>query len=42
MQNFDELAEGYLGLVEKQKVSEGKAVDSFSRGDMETCFVSGA
>ena len=25
MQNFDELAEGYLGLVEKQKVSEGKA-----------------
>ena len=42
MQNFDELAEGYLGLVEKQKESEGKAVDSFSRGDMETCFVSGA
>ena len=42
MQNFDELAEGYLGLVEKQKVSEGKAVDSFSRGDMETCYVSGA
>ena len=36
MQNFDELAEGYLGLVEKQKVSEGKAVDSFTRGDMET------
>lgn len=24
MQNFDELAEGYLGLVEKQKESEGK------------------
>ena len=42
MQNFDELAEGYLGLVEKQKESEGKAVDSFSRGDMETCYVSGA
>ena len=42
MQNFDELAEGYLGLVEKQKVSEGKAVDSFTRGDMETCYVSGA
>ena len=42
MQNFDELAEGYLGLVEKQKESEGKAVDSFTRGDMETCFVSGA
>lgn len=42
MQNFDELAEGYLGLVEKQKVSEGKAVDSFTRGDMETCFVVGA
>jgi len=32
MQNFDELAEGYLGLVEKQKES----------GDMETCYVSGA
>ena len=42
MQNFDELAEGYLGLVEKQKESEGKAVDSFTRGDMETCYVSGA
>ena len=42
MQNFDELAEGYLGLVEKQKESEGKAVDSFTRGDMETCFVCGA
>lgn len=42
MQNFDELAEGYLGLVEKQKVSEGKAVDSFTRGDMETCYVCGA
>ena len=42
MQNFDELAEGYIGLVEKQKVSEGKAVDSFTRGDMETCYVSGA
>ncbi len=42
MQNFDELAEGYLGLVEKQKESEGKAVDSFTRGDMETCFVAGA
>ena len=36
------MAEGYLGLVEKQKVSEGKAVDSFTRGDMETCYVSGA
>ena len=42
MQNFDELAEKYLGAVEKQKVSEGKAVDSFTRGDMETCFVAGA
>ena len=41
MQNFDELAEGYLGLVEKQKMSEG-TVDSFTRGDMETCYVSGA
>ena len=42
MQNFDEQAEKYLGAVEKQKVSEGKAVDSFTRGDMETCYVSGA
>ena len=42
MQNYDELAEGYLGLVEKQKESEGKAVDSFTRGDMETCYVTGA
>ena len=42
MQNFDELAEKYLGLVEKQKESDGKAVDSFTRGDMETCYVSGA
>lgn len=29
-------------MVEKQKVSEGKAVDSFTRGDMETCCVYGA
>jgi hypothetical protein len=42
MQNFDELAEGYISAVEKQKESEGKAVDSFTRGDMETCFVAGA
>ena len=41
MQNFDELAEGYLGLVEKQKMSEG-TVGVFTRGDMETCYVSGA
>lgn len=41
MQNFDELAEGYLGLVEKQKMSEG-TVGIFTRGDMETCFVAGA
>ena len=27
MQNFDEQAEKYLGAVEKQKESEGKAVD---------------
>lgn len=26
MQNFDELTEGYLGLVEKQKVGEGDGV----------------
>lgn len=42
MQNFDELAEGYLGLVEKQKESEGKSGEGFTRGDMETCYVSGA
>ena len=42
MQNFDELAEGYLGLVEKQKVNEGKSGEGFTRGDMETCYVSGA
>ena len=42
MQNFDELAEGYISAVEKQKVSDGKTVDSFTRGDMETCYVSGA
>ena len=42
MQNFDELAEGYLGLVEKQKESEGKAGEGFTHGDMETCFVVGA
>ncbi len=42
MQNFDEQAEKYLGAVEKQKESEGKAGEGFTRGDMETCFVSGA
>ena len=31
-----------LGAVEKQKESEGKAGDGFTRGDMETCFVAGA
>lgn len=41
MQNFDELAERYLGAVEKQKMSEG-TVGVFTRGDMETCFVAGA
>ena len=42
MQNFDEQAEKYLGAVEKQKESEGKAGEGFTRGDMETCFVAGA
>ena len=42
MQNFDEQAEKYLCLVEKQKVSEGKAGEGFTRGDMETCFVTGS
>ena len=39
--NYDEQAEKYLGAVEKQKQSEGKTVDCFTRGDMETCFVTG-
>ena len=42
MQNFDEQAEKYLSRVEKQKEIEGKAGDGFTRGDMETCFVTGA
>lgn len=42
MQNFDELAERYISAVEKQKQSDGKATDNFTRGDMETCFVVGA
>ncbi len=42
MQNFDEQAEKYLGAVEKQKESDGKAGEGFTRGDMETCFVAGA
>lgn len=41
MQNFDEQAEKYLSAVEKQKMSDG-TVGSFTRGDMETCFVAGA
>lgn len=42
MQNFDELAGKYISAVENQKEVEGKSKNSFSRGDMETCFVSGA
>jgi len=37
------MAEQYISAVEKQKQSEGYTPDqSFTRGDMETCFVSGA
>lgn len=42
MQNFDVQAEKYLSAVETQKQTEGKAHDTFTRGDMETCFVAGA
>lgn len=42
MQNFDELAEKYISAVENQKQTEGTATDSFTRGDMETCYVVGA
>jgi len=42
MQNFDELAEQYISAVETQKQSDGNPTDSFTRGDMETCFVVGA
>jgi hypothetical protein len=42
-QNHDQMAEQYISAVEKQKQSEGYTPDqSFTRGDMETCFVSGA
>lgn len=42
MQNFDELAERYISAVETQKQNDGKATDTFTRGDMETCYVVGA
>ena len=42
MQNFDELAEKYISAVEKQKVSDNRSTDTFTRGDMETCYVVGA
>lgn len=36
------MAEQYISAVEKQKQSEGYIPDqSFTRGDMETCFVAG-
>ena len=42
-QNHDQMAEQYISAVEKQKQSEGYTPDqSFTRGDMETCFVAGA
>jgi len=37
------MAEQYISAVENQKQSEGYTPDqSFTRGDMETCFVAGA
>ncbi len=42
-QNHDQMAEQYISAVENQKQSEGYIPDqSFTRGDMETCFVAGA
>lgn len=42
-QNHDQMAEQYISAVENQKQSEGYTPDqSFTRGDMETCFVAGA
>ena len=36
------MAEQYISAVETQKQSEGQTADkSFTRGDMETCFVAG-
>ena len=40
-QNHDEMAEKYISAVESQKRSEGQSDKSFTRGDMETCFVVG-
>lgn len=40
-QNHDEMAEKYISAVESQKQSEGQSDKSFTRGDMETCFVCG-
>lgn len=41
-QNHDQMAEQYISAVEEQKQSEGYTPDqSFTRGDMETCFVAG-
>lgn len=43
MQNSDVMAERYIQAVETQKKSENADFDGkFTRGDMETCFVSGA
>ena len=40
-QNHDEMAEKYISAVENQKQSEKQSDKSFTRGDMETCFVAG-
>lgn len=44
MVNLDEMAEKYLGLVEQQKRVMNPEWDgeTFTRGDMETCYVTGA
>ena len=40
MQNFDELTEGFHGLVEGTHFGWGKPVDSFTRGDTATMTLS--
>ena len=44
MMNQDEMAEKYISAVEKQKRVDNPEWDgtSFTRGDMETCYVCGA
>ena len=43
MQNHDEMAGKYIQAVETQRKNDNAGFDgSFTRGDMETCFVAGA